>query len=114
MPGVMISVAERAVLVGAPTATYDTEPVPVVDGNAVDAQVMSLSLSGTSLSVSWLGSNFRDGNYVATGPAALVLTRTAELSVYQLGTTPWAFVKLRFVANSALVVYSATVRQYFR
>ena len=112
MAGSVVSVVDRGVLSGAPTATSDSDPIAVLDGNAVDAELVVLSFSGTSLTISWLGSNFLDGNYVATGPAALVITRSPDVQAYRLGATPWAYVKVRFVASSASVVYSAKVRQY--
>lgn len=107
-----VIVVESGTLLGAPSATSDTDPIDLAGGNAVSAEIVLLSLSGTMLTVSWIGSNFLDGNYVATGPSSLVLTRSPDIRFYQIGVTPWAYVKLRFVASDASVVYSAKIRHY--
>jgi hypothetical protein len=112
MASAILRVTTSGMLSGTPSAALTTDPVAISDGNAIDAAIVLVSLTGTSFSVAFLGANAIDGNYVSIGPAALVLTRSPDVIVYRLGATPWAFVKLRLVASSASVVYSASVRQY--
>jgi hypothetical protein len=111
MPGIVL-VVDKGMLNGAPSATSATDPIEISLDNAVDAEIVLFSFSGTSLSVSYLGANDIDGTYVSTGPAALVLTRSPDVQIYRLGVTPWAYVKLQFVASGASALYSANVRQY--
>jgi hypothetical protein len=113
---VQIVIADRKVIVGSETGTYQFSGI--IDMGANNAAVLQLQLLSNAASgeasAAFQGSNALNGTYGSIGPSPITVGTPGEVRSLYLDPASWPFIRIRFSSaiEGGTAVYNAILTTY--